>query len=74
MTLFVIYLFISGVGFPVTLGLLITKINKKENYNKRNDELRNYIGKQKVAIDVLKMHINDEEKVKKLFADHRVEL
>lgn len=33
MTLFVIYLFISGLGFPITLGLLIRyiKINKAKS-------------------------------------------
>lgn len=33
MTLFVIYFFISGLGFPITLGLLIRyiKINKAKS-------------------------------------------
>ncbi len=29
MTLFVIYLLIAGIGFPVCLGLLISKKHKK---------------------------------------------
>lgn len=38
MTLFVIYLFISGVGFPVTLGLLISKIKKSKRKEKITDD------------------------------------
>lgn len=38
MTLFVIYLFISGLGFPVTMGLLISNIKKsKRKENVVND-------------------------------------
>lgn len=36
MELFVIYLFISGIGFPITLGLLISNIKK----NKRKEEVQ----------------------------------
>lgn len=38
MTLFVIYLFISGLGFPITMGLLISNIKKsKRKENVVND-------------------------------------
>lgn len=38
MTLFVIYLFISGLGFPVTMGLLISNIKKSKRKEKAEND------------------------------------
>lgn len=66
-------------GFPFLIWLVCSYIDYKRAYKleqeKNSDfKLRSYISEQKYAIDVLKKAINDDEKVKKLFSDHRIEL
>lgn len=62
------------ISFGASIILKAISEYKELKEKKLESKLRSYIGEQKYAIEVLKMAINDDEKVKKLFSDHRIEL